>query len=67
MLNFEFLCKAHVASRRMIAAGTLPNTPGHLAAWIIDPQHIKPGAKMPPNHLDPDDLQPLLAYLESLE
>jgi cytochrome c oxidase subunit 2 len=57
----------HLASRQTIAAGTLPNTPGHLAAWIIDPQHIKPGNKMPPNHLNPDDLQALLAYLESLE
>jgi cytochrome c oxidase subunit 2 len=57
----------HIASRRTIAAGTLPNTPGHLAAWIIDPQHIKPGNKMPSTHLDPDDLQTLLAYLESLK
>jgi cytochrome c oxidase subunit 2 len=57
----------HIASRHTIAAGTLPNTTGHLAAWIIDPQHIKPGNKMPPNHLDPDDLQALLAYLESLK
>ena len=57
----------HLASRRTIAAGTLPNTPGDLAAWIIDPQHIKPGNKMPTSHLDPDDLQSLLAYLQSLK
>jgi cytochrome c oxidase subunit II len=57
----------HMASRRTIAAGTLPNTPGHLAAWIIEPQHIKPGNKMPPTQLNPDDLQALLVYLESLE
>lgn len=56
----------HLASRRTIAAGTLPNTRGNLAGWIIDPQAIKPGAKMPPNALAPADLQALLAYLETL-
>ena len=28
----------HLASRRTIAAGTLPNTRGNLAGWIVDPQ-----------------------------
>jgi cytochrome c oxidase subunit 2 len=57
----------HLASRRTIAAGTLPNNTGNLAGWILDPQSIKPGAKMPPNQLDPPALQALLAYLESLK
>jgi cytochrome c oxidase subunit 2 len=57
----------HIASRQTIAAGTLPNTPGHLAAWIIDLQHIKPVSKMPQCHLSPDDLQALLSYLQSLK
>ena len=57
----------HLASRRTIAAGTLPNTRGHLAGWVVDPQQIKPGVRMPPNALAPGDLQALLAYLESLE
>jgi cytochrome c oxidase subunit 2 len=57
----------HLAGRRTIAAGTLPNTRGHLAGWIVDPQQIKPGSRMPPNQLEPGDLQALLAYLESLE
>jgi len=56
----------HLASRSTIAAGTLPNTRGNLAGWIVNPQAIKPGVKMPPNSLDPDDLQALLAYLETL-
>jgi cytochrome c oxidase subunit II len=56
----------HLASRQTIAAGTLPNTRGNLAGWIIDPQSIKPGAKMPANQFKPADLQALLAYLESL-
>lgn len=57
----------HLASRKMIAAETLPNTPGALAGWIIDPQSIKPGNKMAPNPLNPDDLQSLIAYLQTLD
>ena len=40
---------------------------GALAAWIADPQHIKPGAKMPAHALAPADMQALLAYLGSLQ
>lgn len=57
----------HIASRNMIAAETLPNTPGALAGWILDPQRIKPGAEMSPNPLSPDDLQSLIAYLRTLQ
>ncbi|GLC23915.1 cytochrome c oxidase subunit II [Roseisolibacter agri] len=56
----------HLASRRSLAAGTLPNTRGHLAGWIIDPQSLKPGTRMPANEMRPDELRALLAYLESL-
>ena len=47
----------HVGSRTTLAAGTLPNTVGHLAGWIVDPQKIKPGVRMPQNNLSPDDLR----------
>jgi cytochrome c oxidase subunit 2 len=57
----------HLASRRTIAAGTLPNTRGNLAGWILDPQAFKPGSRMPANQFNSDDLQALLAYLESLQ
>jgi cytochrome c oxidase subunit 2 len=57
----------HVASRRSLAAGAIPNTRGHRAGWIVDPQGVKPGTRMPSNQLPPDDLQALLAYLERLE
>jgi len=57
----------HLASRRTIAAGTLSNTTGNLAGWILDPQTIKPGAKMPPTRLEPHELRALLAYLENLK
>ena len=57
----------HLASRKAIAAGTLPLTRGHLAGWITDSQEIKPGNRMPPVPLPPEDLQTLLSYLESLK
>jgi cytochrome c oxidase subunit 2 len=57
----------HLASRQTIAAGTLPNNRGYLSGWILDSQGVKPGNKMPPNHLTADDLQSVLSYLESLK
>ena len=57
----------HVASRGTIGAGTLPNSRGHLAGWVVDSQSIKPGNRMPPNGIGGDDLQALLAYLETLK
>jgi cytochrome c oxidase subunit 2 len=56
----------HLASRLSLAAGTIPNTEGYLAGWILDPQHIKPENKMPATALSGSELQVLLAYLESL-
>jgi cytochrome c oxidase subunit 2 len=56
----------HLASRRTLAAATLPNTRGNLAGWILDPQTIKPGCQMPANSLTAGDLQAMLDYLESL-
>jgi cytochrome c oxidase subunit 2 len=57
----------HVGSRRTIAAGTLETTRGNLAAWIIDPQSIKPGVHMPVIKLEPEEVQPLAVYLEGLK
>lgn len=57
----------HFASRRGIAANTLPNTMGNLAGWILDPQSIKPGNHMATVEVSSTDLQPLLEYLESLK
>jgi cytochrome c oxidase subunit II len=56
-----------MAVRREIGAGTLPNSPGNLAAWIIDSQTIKPGNRMPPMPMAGPDLQALLAYMQTLE
>jgi cytochrome c oxidase subunit 2 len=57
----------HVASRAHLAAGRLANTPQALAAWIADPQRIKPGVNMPAHLLPGDDLAALVAYLETLK
>jgi cytochrome c oxidase subunit 2 len=57
----------HVGGRIMLAAGAIPNAPGHMAGWIADPQRIKPGAKMPQNNIPPDDLRAVMEYLESLK
>jgi cytochrome c oxidase subunit 2 len=57
----------HLASRRTLAAGTLPNTPQDLASWISDPQKHKPGTNMPATPLSKEDLQALVAYLGALK
>jgi cytochrome c oxidase subunit II len=56
----------HVGSRPLIG-GILPNARGHLAGWIVDPQRIKPGVRMPLNVVKPTDLNALVDYLSSLK
>ena len=57
----------HVKGRRMIGAGTLPNTKGHLGGWISDPQQFKPGVRMPANPRPAEEFRALLDYLETLK
>jgi cytochrome c oxidase subunit 2 len=56
----------HVASRRALAAGVLPNGRGGFGAWIGGNQAVKPGNRMPEYRLPPGELSALTAYLESL-
>ena len=56
----------HLQTRQSIAAGTLPNDEGDLRDWVRDPQHFKPGNKMPSLPLSGSQLDALTAYLESL-
>ncbi|WP_374471794.1 cytochrome c oxidase subunit II [Phenylobacterium sp.] len=56
----------HLKSRTHIAAGTLPNDRGSLQAWIADPQSFKPGTKMPRVDLTAEELNAIVAYLETL-
>jgi len=57
----------HLASRLTLGAGAVPNTRGNLGGWIVNSQTTKPGNRMPPMYLSGQELQDLLAYLETLE
>jgi cytochrome c oxidase subunit 2 len=57
----------HVGSRKRIAAGILDNTPENMSRWIRDPQAVKPEAKMAKLELTEDQVEALVAYLQSLE
>lgn len=57
----------HVGSRLTIAAGLLETTRGSLAAWIADPQTLKPGNNMPMVPLTSGELRSISAYMESLK
>jgi cytochrome c oxidase subunit 2 len=57
----------HFASRRIIAAGTLPMNTGNLYGWVADPQSQKPGNAMPTIGIAPNDLHAIVAYLETLK
>jgi cytochrome c oxidase subunit 2 len=56
----------HLGSRSTIAALTLPNQAQSLRLWLRDPQHAKPGNRMPQLGLSRTDIDNLTAYLESL-
>ena len=53
----------HVTARQTIAAGTLPTSRENLRRWIEDPQHVKPGVRMPALGLSRDDIDAVVAYL----
>lgn len=57
----------HLASRRLIAAGQLTNTPEHQLDWIEHAQRIKPDSLMPSIALSASDASALSAYLSTLQ
>jgi cytochrome c2 len=60
-----------VSGRSMIASypdGPVPNnSPDDLAAWIADPQSLKPGTAMPVLGLSPDEASVAAAYLYAIQ
>jgi len=56
----------HLATRTSLAADTIANTPSELAAWIRNPQAIKPGDRMPDLGLPSNEITELVAYLDHL-
>ena len=57
----------HIASRSELAAGVLVNSPENLRRWLKDPAAFKPGCKMPDFKLTDQQLDDLVAYLETLK
>jgi cytochrome c oxidase subunit II len=57
----------HFGGRRTLAAGLLPNTVDNVTAWILEPQRLKPGAKMPALGLSPAQARAVATYLTSLK
>lgn len=54
-----------VGRRHTLGAGILPNNSDVMVDWIADPPEFKPGNRMPPFKLLPDEqLQALASYLE---
>jgi cytochrome c oxidase subunit 2 len=56
----------HLASRTTLASGMLPNNRANLAAWLKDPQKIKPGCLMPNLKLTDRQVEDLASYLDNL-
>lgn len=56
----------HVLSRRLIAAGTVLNTPENLMDWVQHVQEIKPGTLMPDMKFSPAEAGDMSAYLATL-
>jgi cytochrome c oxidase subunit 2 len=56
----------HLMSRATIGAGTAPNTPAQLRAWIRNPDDLKHGVLMPAMQIDEAYLHQLVEYLITL-
>lgn len=58
---------SHLMSRQTLGAGVLTNTTENLRAWVNDPQQSKPGCFMPSMKLTNEQLNQVVAYLQSLK
>jgi cytochrome c oxidase subunit 2 len=57
----------HFGSRDTLASGAADNTPANLKLWIQDPDYVKPGSLMPAMQLSSDQMDKIVAYLETLK
>jgi cytochrome c oxidase subunit II len=57
----------HLADRKILGGGVLPNTETNLFRWLKDPQAIKPGCLMPDLKLTDTQAGALASYLETLK
>lgn len=58
---------SHFGSRPRLAADRFENNSENLAAWLRNPQAVKPGATMPNLNLNDQQVDALVAYLHSLK
>lgn len=57
----------HLGTRSTLAAVTIANSPKELAAWIREPQAIKPGNHMPDLGLSSGEAETIATFLEELK
>jgi cytochrome c oxidase subunit 2 len=57
----------HVGARSTLAGLIIPNDREELADWLRDPQHVKPGNRMPDLDLPAGEIETLVTYLEGLK
>jgi cytochrome c oxidase subunit 2 len=57
----------HFKSRDTLASGAADNTPANLKLWIQDPDYVKPGSLMPAMQLSNDQIDKVVAYLDTLK
>lgn len=57
----------HLMSRTTLAAGAARNDRGQLIDWITNPDHFKPGVRMPAMKLDTAQVAQVADYLSSLD
>jgi len=57
----------HLMSRQTLAAGAAPNTPEKLRAWVRDPQAAKVGCLMPNMQMTDEEVDQVVAYLQTLK
>ena len=58
---------AHFATRDNFAADMFRRTDENLRVWLADPPGVKPGARMPDLGLTAEQIDALVAYLQSLK
>jgi cytochrome c oxidase subunit 2 len=57
----------HLMSRETLAAGAVPNTADNLRQWVRDPQKAKVGCLMPNMQMTDQEVDQLVAYLQTLK
>ncbi|MGI4827422.1 MAG: cytochrome c oxidase subunit II [Janthinobacterium lividum] len=57
----------HFASRDTLASGSVRNNAANVRSFVDNPAHFKPGALMPPMHLNDHDLDAVTRYLTTLQ